>query len=521
SEEWSDQFRDRRLMEDNIRRRALARQLLLLEDGSAEGTGEGSDLEYPEEGGGRRGGGTEAEFGTRSGGFAGGAFRKKSGNGASLGEFKASVGLSAKGELFDDLFCRPSFLDGALTAEPGRRTPEQVKHVVEALTACPAFDGLAKGTMAEIGQVVEYRVLEKMAPAFLQGEETDAMVVILSGRVSVKLRRADLSAVTADELGTGDTFGEACMLDEHRTSALRRRHISGSNTSSTSGGGNRVPCTSPADSPASPYGAVIEKAGVAEISGSSCLTALKPEKEEVKQQCMQPHSASVERTRSPAEGAPPGGVGGGVAGGGSGSSLGAGRSMETYQTLEPTRLILILKDDFFRIPGLLRHCLQSFKRRLDAIKLCGLFEMWEHEDLMRLTRMSRIHRHTSKSVLLRQREEPSHLHIVLSGTCTVTKYPDRLAAVQRKVNEIGAALYRIKSKYTYHRDVRAKAARSKDDARKTSHQPAVRSTIHTNNNGILDIRPATATGESSNRLPRTLLAESSAPVSHITSTEVR
>lgn len=58
----------------------------------------------------------------------------------------------------------------------------KVKHVVEALATCPAFDGLEKGTMAEIGQIVEYRVLEKMAPAFLQGEETDAMVVILSGR---------------------------------------------------------------------------------------------------------------------------------------------------------------------------------------------------------------------------------------------------------------------------------------------------------------------------------------------------
>lgn len=48
------------------------------------------------------------------------------GEGASLGEFKASVGLSAKGELFDDLFCRPSSLDEALTAEPGKRTPAQV-----------------------------------------------------------------------------------------------------------------------------------------------------------------------------------------------------------------------------------------------------------------------------------------------------------------------------------------------------------------------------------------------------------
>lgn len=45
---------------------------------------------------------------------------------------------------------------------------------------------------------------------------------------------------------------------------------------------------------------------------------------------------------------------------------------------------------------------------------------------------------------------------MLSGTCTVTKYPDRLAAVQRNINEIGAALYRINSKYAYHREVRAK-----------------------------------------------------------------
>lgn len=58
----------------------------------------------------------------------------------------------------------------------------QVVHVVEALAACPAFDGLAKGVLIEIGNAVEYRVLDKMAAAFLQGEEIDAMVVILSGR---------------------------------------------------------------------------------------------------------------------------------------------------------------------------------------------------------------------------------------------------------------------------------------------------------------------------------------------------
>lgn len=55
-------------------------------------------------------------------------------------------------------------------------------HIVEALSASPSLEGLPKETLAEIGNAAEYRVLEKMAPAFLQGGQTDAMVVILSGR---------------------------------------------------------------------------------------------------------------------------------------------------------------------------------------------------------------------------------------------------------------------------------------------------------------------------------------------------
>lgn len=44
------------------------------------------------------------------------------------------MGLSAKGELFDDLFCRPSTVDEALTTEPGRRTPEQVSRTPDQTT---------------------------------------------------------------------------------------------------------------------------------------------------------------------------------------------------------------------------------------------------------------------------------------------------------------------------------------------------------------------------------------------------
>lgn len=41
--------------------------------------------------------------------------------------------------------------------------------------------------MEEVGKAVEYRVLEKTASAFLQGEEVDAMVIILSGRYVLAL----------------------------------------------------------------------------------------------------------------------------------------------------------------------------------------------------------------------------------------------------------------------------------------------------------------------------------------------
>lgn len=89
SEEWSDQFRDRRLMEDNLRRRALARQLLMLEDGSVEGVGEDSELGYAAEGGRGR---TETGVGKRSGGRSGGGgFRKKSGNGELCAEYRHVV----------------------------------------------------------------------------------------------------------------------------------------------------------------------------------------------------------------------------------------------------------------------------------------------------------------------------------------------------------------------------------------------------------------------------------------------
>ncbi len=166
--------------------------------------------------------------------------------------------------------------------------------------------------------------------------------------------------VTADELGPGDTFGEACMLDEHRTMTLCRRN-GGNGNGITRGGDDEDD----------------DNDDSAEVDGN--FDGGDFDKETSHQEGGQPPHRSLESQleamvdpKAPSE--PPGGVhetpGGGINGGGTGAGAGSGlddgigavtgRSMETYQTLEPTRLILILKDDFYRISGLLRHCAKSF-----------------------------------------------------------------------------------------------------------------------------------------------------------------
>lgn len=126
AEEWSAQFRDKRLLQDNGKRQAFLWQILSPTNETNSVGGSKESAAAINRGGECRKSQKAAELNTsglRS------VVRKKSGTGASLGEFKASVGLSARGELFDDLFCRPSFLDEALTTEPGKRTPEQASGI--------------------------------------------------------------------------------------------------------------------------------------------------------------------------------------------------------------------------------------------------------------------------------------------------------------------------------------------------------------------------------------------------------
>lgn len=182
--------------------------------------------------------------------------------------------------------------------------------------------------------------------------------ILKNARVAVKMRRADLSVVTADELGPGETFGEACMLEENRALlALRRSSL---NNDDSEGNSN----SNSSSDTASREGAREQTKGEGDArTGSSAppgaTTAARRETE--------PHEPKLEAPEKMI--AHP--VGSGEAGladavdasegGGPNLNPNAGRSTETYQTMEPTRLVLILKADFHRIPGLLKHCSHAFK----------------------------------------------------------------------------------------------------------------------------------------------------------------
>lgn len=174
------------------------------------------------------------------------------------------------------------------------------------------------------------------------------------------MRRADLSVVTADELGPGETFGEACMLEEHRTLAERRRGILDRNddddiTSSKNNNTDETALRERAEEQLKPEG------GRPRDSSGRPRGATAPGRETEK---YERRPEAPEKSGEHSAGSGEAGLTDGVdasGGGGPNPNPNVGRSMETCQTLEPTRLVLILKADFHRIPGLLKHCSHAFK----------------------------------------------------------------------------------------------------------------------------------------------------------------
>ncbi len=77
----------------------------------------------------------------------------------------------------------------------------------------PLFSALGERELAEIGPLVRRKSFPKNRTVFSEGERTDSLYIILSGRAKVQRADADGKEVILAVLGSGEYFGEMSLID--------------------------------------------------------------------------------------------------------------------------------------------------------------------------------------------------------------------------------------------------------------------------------------------------------------------
>jgi CRP/FNR family cyclic AMP-dependent transcriptional regulator len=83
----------------------------------------------------------------------------------------------------------------------------------------PLFAGLDENDLSLLEQRANTRTFPKHAILINEGDETDSLYVILSGRVRVFMSNEDGKEIILNEQGPGEHFGELALLDDAPRSA--------------------------------------------------------------------------------------------------------------------------------------------------------------------------------------------------------------------------------------------------------------------------------------------------------------
>lgn len=101
---------------------------------------------------------------------------------------------------------------------PKATLPEGLPARLQALTI---FQGLAPARLAALTERMTLRLVDRGEELVTEGDEGDAMFILLRGRVRITKRTLDNEPYTVAMLGEEDTpfFGEQALLDDERRSA--------------------------------------------------------------------------------------------------------------------------------------------------------------------------------------------------------------------------------------------------------------------------------------------------------------
>ncbi|GMH80705.1 hypothetical protein TrLO_g7033, partial [Triparma laevis f. longispina] len=131
-------------------------------------------------------------------------------NAPDLNAFKVQMGMDV--ELFDKLFSVPTDLQTSLCVAPNKRNVTDVGRIQRVLADFKIMEDLDEDTLCTLAKNVEYRTVAKSHVAYLQGEEADALVLCVSGEVSVRMTSDSQVVSKICTLGPGDWFGEYSLL---------------------------------------------------------------------------------------------------------------------------------------------------------------------------------------------------------------------------------------------------------------------------------------------------------------------
>lgn len=90
---------------------------------------------------------------------------------------------------------------------------------VAALRQVPFFAALPEAQLHQLASTARQKRFAKSAIVLSQGDDTDSMYILVSGRIKVSISDDEGKEVILSMLGPGEFFGEMALIDDHPRSA--------------------------------------------------------------------------------------------------------------------------------------------------------------------------------------------------------------------------------------------------------------------------------------------------------------
>ena len=120
-----------------------------------------------------------------------------------LTSFKTLIG-AGKGDIYEEIFHKPSDLQVALLKEPETRKPKDVDEIFDAIKNFEICRNLDTNQINGVCQFAEYRTAQEGSPIFQQGENVDCCVILLTGGVDVKIESDKGNVNVIDKVDVGE-----------------------------------------------------------------------------------------------------------------------------------------------------------------------------------------------------------------------------------------------------------------------------------------------------------------------------